>query len=328
MTAEEQDLTHVPRHVSVADVVFNVVRGGLIGLAELIPGVSGGTIALIVGIYERVLDSGNHLISGVRRLITGPDRGRGFGEHLRRVDWWLIIPMLVGMATAVLSLAGIMAAFVTDHASLSRGLFLGMVAASVAVPLLLVDWRTVRGGRVPLHLVVFVLGAVAAFLLTSGGSGAVVQDPPLLLVFGAAAIAVCALALPGVSGSFFLLVIGLYAPTMQAIDERNLTYIAVFALGAITGLSLFIKGLHWLLLHFHSLTLTTMAGLMLGSLRALWPWQDESGAFLAPGGDAGVVALMALAGALVVGVLVVVDRVLTRRDAEFDASEQGAHESS
>lgn len=322
MTAEEQDLTHVPRHVSVADVVFNVIRGGLIGLAELIPGVSGGTIALIVGIYERVLDSGNHLISGLRRLVTGPDRGRGLREHLGRVDWWLIGPMLVGMATAVLSLAGVMAAFVTDHATLSRGLFLGMVGASVAVPLLLVDWTTVRGRRVPLHVVVFVLGAVAAFVMTSGGGGTVVQDPPLLLVFGAAAIAVCALALPGVSGSFFLLIIGLYAPTMQAIDERNLTYIGVFALGAITGLTLFIKGLHWLLRHFHSLTLTTMAGLMLGALRALWPWQDESGALLAPGEQVGLVVLMALAGALVVAALVITDRLLTRRDAEFDASEQ------
>ncbi|NLE98113.1 MAG: DUF368 domain-containing protein [Propionibacterium sp.] len=323
MTASnDTDLTHRPRHVSAGDVVFDLFRGGLIGVAELIPGVSGGTIALIVGVYERMLDSGNHLISAVKRGITGPDRRAGFGAEIRKVDWWLLVPMLIGMGLAVVTLAGTMATFVTDHAELSRGLFLGMVGASVAVPLLLVDWSTVRGRPALYYGLLFVVGAVLSFLATSQGAGVIIEDPPMPLVFVAAAFAICALALPGVSGSFFLLLIGLYAPTMQALDEANLTYIAVFAAGAITGLAAFIKVLHWLLRRFHRIMMFGMAGLMLGSLRALWPWQGPAGEALAPSGNVGGVVALMVGGAVLVAALVAIDRFLTRRNAVFDASER------
>lgn len=319
---EHQDLTRRPGHVSAGDVAFNLFRGGLIGVAELVPGVSGGTIALIVGVYERVLDSGNHFISAVKRGLAGPDRRAGFAAGMRRVDWWLLVPMLVGMAAAVLTLAGTMATFVTDHAELARGLFLGMVGASVAVPLLLVDWSHVRGRAALQYALLFGVGAVVAYLMTARGAGVIIEDPPLPLVFVAAAIAICALALPGVSGSFFLLLIGLYAPTMQAVDERNLTYIAVFALGAITGLAAFIKVLHWLLRRYHRTMMFGMAGLMLGSLRALWPWQGPAGEALAPTGDVAGVVFLAVGGAVIVAVLVAIDRALTRRNTLFDASEK------
>ena len=270
---------------TVGGIIYNAVRGGLIGLAELVPGVSGGTIALITGVYERVLDSGNHLISAVKALVVGPDRRKGFVAQCKRVDWWLLIPMLIGMAAMVLSLAGVMAAFVTNTPTLSRGLFMGMVAA---------------------------------FLLTSSGAGAEVQQPPLWMVFCAAAVAVCALALPGVSGSFFLLVLGLYAPTLHAIHTRDLGYIAVFGIGALTGLALFIRALHWLLEHHHTATMVAMSGLLLGSLRALWPWQGSDGALLAPGTDAAVVGVLALLGVGIVAALVAVDRLLSRQTSSTD----------
>ncbi len=302
----------LPARPSVGGVIYNAVRGGMIGLAELIPGVSGGTIALITGVYERVLTAGNHLLGAIKALVVGPDRKRGFADGMRRVDWWLLIPMLVGMAAMVLSLAGVMESFVTDTPTLSRGLFLGMVAASVVVPLVMVDWAGVQRRHVWIHVLGFVVAAGVAFWLTSSGAGAEVANPPLWMVFCAAAVAVCALALPGVSGSFFLLVVGLYAPTMGAIADRDLVYIAVFGLGAVTGLALFIKLLHWLLGHHHTGTMFAMSGLLLGSLRALWPWQSDEGALLAPGSDAGVVFLLAVVGAVVVLALVVMDRVLSR----------------
>lgn len=305
---------------TVGGIIYNAVRGGLIGLAELIPGVSGGTIALITGVYERVLDSGNHLISAVKTLVVGPDRRQGFIAECKRVDWWLLIPMLIGMAAMVLSLAGVMAAFVTNTPTLSRGLFMGMVAASVAVPLLMIDRRSVRRERLWVYALVFVAVAVAAFLLTSSGAGAVVQQPPLWMVFCAAAVAICALALPGVSGSFFLLVVGLYAPTLNAIHTRDLGYIAVFGLGALTGLALFIRALHWLLEHHHTVTMVAMSGLLLGSLRALWPWQSADGGLLSPGNDAVVVGGLALVGVGIVVALVAVDRVLSR---QVPANEEG-----
>lgn len=308
------DLTQIPKP-TVLGVLYNMLRGGLIGLAELIPGVSGGTIALITGVYERVLDSGNHVISAAKRLVAGPDRKVGAMEELRRVDWWLLIPMLLGMAAMVLSLAGVMEAFVTNTPTLSRGLFLGMVAASVAVPLLMVDWSTVNRRHWWLYGVLFMVAAVAAFLMTSSGGGRNIEHPSPFLIFGAAAIAICALALPGVSGSFFLLVIGLYATTMSAIKERDLAYIAIFGLGAITGLALFIRILHWLLDKHHTATMFAMSGLLLGSLRALWPWQTDGGDILAPGADAGIVLALAGGGAAIVAILVVVDRILSKDGA-------------
>ena len=303
---------------TVGDVIFNAVRGGLIGLAELIPGVSGGTIALITGVYERVLASGNHLISAVKCLVVGPNRGKGFVEECKKVDWWLLIPMLIGMAAMVLSLAGVMAAFVTTTPTLSRGLFMGMVAASVVVPLLMIDRDSVHRERWWMYVLVFLVATAVVFCLTSSGAGVTVEHPALWMVFCAAAVAVCALALPGVSGSFFLLVVGLYAPTMNAIHARDLGYIAVFGLGAITGLALFIRGLQWLMDHHHTATMVAMAGLLLGSLRALWPWQSADGGLLAPGANVPVVVLLALGGACIVAALVITDRLLSRHSSPPD----------
>ncbi len=293
-------------------VIADVVRGVLMGLAELVPGVSGGTIALITGVYERIIDSANHVVTAFRKLITGPDRLRGFRTEFFRTEWSLIIPLLLGMGTAVLTMAGVMKHFVETQPELSRGLFVGMVAASVSVPLLLVDRKKPqsRGSRIRVAAV-FVVFAVAAFLLTSQGAGVQAVNPSKLLVFIAAAVAICALVLPGVSGSFVLLVVGLYVPTLTAVSELDLGYIAVFAAGAIVGLSLFVKGLHWLLHHHHTLTMVAMAGLMLGSLRALWPWQTSEGAVLAPADNWPLVVLLAVLGAAGVLALVLVDRKMS-----------------
>ena len=125
--------------------ILNVVKGGLIGLAELVPGISGGTIALIVGVYERLIDSGNHIIVGLKRLVAGPDRSTCLTE-VKKAHWSLIIPLLVGMVLTVFTMAGVMETFITDHTILARALFLGMVAASVAVPILLIDPRDRASG--------------------------------------------------------------------------------------------------------------------------------------------------------------------------------------
>lgn len=303
-----------PRVTPLA-VIANALRGALMGLAELVPGVSGGTIALITGVYERIIDSANHVVTAFRKLITGPDRIRGFRTEFARTEWSMIIPLLLGMGGAVLAMAGVMKHFIETQPELARGLFLGMVAASVAVPLLLVNRDDVResGPRIR-AAIVFLAVAVAAFLLTSLGGGVAIENPSKLLVFGAAAIAICALVLPGVSGSFLLLVMGLYATTLGAVEARDLGYIAVFAAGATLGLALFVKGLHWLLHHHHTLTMVFMAGLMLGSLRALWPWQDSTGSVLAVGDNWPWVFLLSAAGALGVLALVLVDRKLTRAE--------------
>jgi len=261
---------HPVRHV------VDAVRGFLIGMAELVPGVSGGTVALVTGVYDELIDSASHVVAAVRRLLTGPHRLSGAAAELRRTDWWLIIPILVGMATAVLTMAGVMGGFVAGHPEHARGLFFGLVATSVIVPVSMLPRESGRSAGARLRDAALVLAAaLTAFWLTGLSSDNVSDDPSSLVIFAAAAVAICALVVPGVSGSFFLLAVGLYQPTMSAIDARDLGYVGVFAAGAIVGLSLFVKVLHYLLHHRRRGTLLVMVGLMLGSLRALWPWQGE-----------------------------------------------------
>ena len=295
---------------------LDLARGFLIGMAELVPGVSGGTVALVTGLYEQLIGSASHVVSAGRRLVTGPDRLRSAAAEVRRTDWWLVVPVLVGMATAVVTMAGVMSAFVSDHPENARGLFLGMVAVSIVVPL-----RMLPPAHRPAVVdgLLLVVPAVVAWLLVGLAGGGTTADPPSVVVFLAAAVAICALVVPGVSGSFFLLAVGLYATTLDAVHERDLGYVAVFALGAIAGLASFVQVLHWLLEHHRRGTLLAMAGLMAGSLRALWPWQVGSeeehsgpGALLAPYDPVLGPVLLAVVGAAVVAVLVAVE---ARREA-------------
>jgi putative membrane protein len=288
-------------------IPLNAVRGFLIGMAELVPGVSGGTVALVTGVYERLIDSASHVLSALRALLLGPDRRSATMTELRRTDWGVIVPVLLGMAAAVLTVAGVMHAFVTDTPEHARGLFLGLVAASILVPLRMLPQRP-AGRGVGRDVAIFLAAALLAFALVGLAGGREIVDPPLLLVTAAAAVAICALVVPGVSGSFFLLAVGLYTTTLDAVSERDLVYIAAFALGAAVGLGSFVQVLNWALHRHRRTTLLAMAGLMLGSLRALWPWQeaDEHGtgaAVLPTDPLLGPVALTALGVVVVLGLI-------------------------
>lgn len=301
---------------------WNALRGFLIGLAELVPGISGGTVALVTGVYERALAAASDLGGAFAALVKGPDRAQRFRTRIARVDWWLVAPVLAGMACAVLFAAGAVEALVSDHPENARGLFFGLVAASLIVPLRLLPRREGGAARILGEAAAFVGPAILSFVLVGFANGGTVDDPNLLFVFGAAIIAVCALVVPGVSGSFFLLAIGLYAPTLQAVDQHDLAYIGVFAAGALVGLFSVVRGVRHLLAHHRRLTLIVMAGLMLGSMRALWPWQsqeDAYGTLLAPA-DPLVPTLLAIAGALAVIVLIAVEHTMTARRATEDRS--------
>lgn len=295
---------------SKALIPVDLLRGFLIGGAELVPGVSGGTIALVTGVYDQLIDSAAHVVKAAKTLITGPDRGRGALAELRRTDWLLIIPVLIGMAAAVLTIAGAMESFVTANPELSRGLFFGLVAASIAVPLRMLPSRTVREPLL-LGILAFLAAAALAFWMTGLAGGANVENPPLILVFFVASIAICALVVPGVSGSFFLLAVGLYSTTLRAVDSRDLGYIGIFMLGAILGLAVFVNILRYFLHNHRWWTLIVMGGLMFGSLRALWPWQSDAeegaGDLLGPYDPTAGPILLALLGAVIVGILIVIE---------------------
>lgn len=291
-------------------MLIDFVRGGLIGAVEVVPGVSGGTVALIIGVYETVIDSAEHLVSGVVRAATEGLRGRGLErakKHFAQVRWSVILPLLAGMFLAVIVASAVIAPLVETYPVQSRALFAGLIAASLIVPIRMVGTRWKAS-----EVVIATLVAIVMFLLL-GIPAAAPVDPPLWLVLIAAAVAVCALVLPGVSGSFLLVTVGMYAPTLAAVNDRNFAYLGVFILGAILGLSLFVSGLQWLLKHRHRITLTVMTGLMIGSLRALWPWQTEDGELLAPAAGLPSAIGLFVVGVVVVAALIAGESALVRR---------------
>ena len=305
------------RGATPLSVIANLIRGALIGVAEVIPGVSGGTLALIVGIYGRLIDAGATLVLAARRLLrlTRDEPGtRAAGRTFATANWALLIPVGVGMVIAVILGARFIEPLLETHPEQMRAVFFGLVAAGIIVPAGMVArlgrWRASE------YLLALV-AAGAAFVLT-GLPPTEIANPSLVVVFFAAAVAICALVLPGVSGSFLLLSVGLYAPTIAAVNDRNLAYLAVFALGAVLGLAVFVSVLRWLLAHRLRVTLVILSGLMLGSLRALWPWQDEDRGLLAPSGTVLLIVVLAIISAAVVVGLVALERRFGASEADAD----------
>lgn len=267
-------------------------------------------MALIVGIYGRLLASIGHGFRAILALLRFDTAA--MTRHLRGVEWGLVVPLAIGIGSAIAIAATFVPDLLEERPAESRALFLGLVAASLAVP-----WGEIRepGRR---WLWIALAAALPAFVL-SGLPPGTVADPALPLVFAAAAIAICAMILPGVSGAFLLLVFGMYEPTLRAVDELNFAYLAVFAVGMVVGLGSFSLVLSRLLARHHDPTMAALVGLMAGSLRALWPWQDESRALLAPT-DPLVPVLLAMVGAG----LVLAIQVFARRRTQIPAASPGS----
>ena len=287
---------------------LNFLRGGLIGIAEIIPGVSGGTIALITGVYTRIINSASDAVRGFL-LVFGFSKVKLAESRTRfkAMSWSLLIPLLIGMITAIFVAAGVVEPLLEQYPTLTRALFAGLIAASLIVPI-----RLSGSGWGLLDYAIALVAALAAFALTSIPR-AMDADPGFFVIVASAAMAVCALVLPGVSGSYLLLALGMYAPTLAAVNNRDFGYLGTFVLGAILGLAGFVSALQWLLEHKRKLTLVVMTGLMVGSLRALWPWQSDSGELLLPTNGYLVEIAMLTIGALVVAGLIYAERRITKR---------------
>ncbi len=241
------------------------------GGADIVPGVSGGTMALIVGVYERLIDS---LSSGFSMLVAAARfRRADVRRHARAVDWWLVVPLFAGIVTAIGAASFFLPHLIETYPHQMRGLFLGLVSESIAVP-----WLRI-GRMTPRLLALAVAGAVAAFTIVGLPLLEAQPDPSLPRAFVSASVAICAMILPGISGAFLLEVMGIYQPTVEALrsaialEPHSVLYVAVFVLGAMVGLGLFSKALDWLISRYHDRTMAALVGLMAGSLRALWPWQ-------------------------------------------------------
>ena len=238
------------------------------GAADVVPGVSGGTVALVFGIYTTLVAQIRQGARALSQLVQA--RPAGFVDELRRVDWWFLLPLLAGIGLAVVTLAGVISHFLETEPIRTAAVFFGLVVGSLATTVGLVRrWDTRHGG-------VALAVAVVTFVVLGFGSGQI-DEPALAFVFVGGMIAICAMILPGISGSFLLLMLGLYDAVLDAVDERDLAIIAVFGAGAVLGLAGFSSLLSWALERHEQVMLAGLIGLMVGSLRVLWPWPNGTG---------------------------------------------------
>lgn len=270
-------------------LVRYVLYGVLMGGADVIPGVSGGTMALIVGIYERLVSALSSAVSfglALVRLDLAAMR-----RHWRAVPWDLIVPLLGGIAVAILVGAKVIPPLMDAYPAPMRGLFFGLVAASLLIPARRIERVTV------VRVGIGSLCAAGAFFLT-GLPALAVSEPGLLRVFGSAMVAICAMILPGVSGAFLLEALGIYAATLDALNALDWGYVLTFCAGAALGLGTFAKLLDLLLTHRHDATMAALVGLIAGALRALWPYGGAERVLRGPeaGEPVGSVVLLALIG--------------------------------
>jgi len=278
---------------------MNFLFGLMMGAADIVPGVSGGTVALIVGIYERLIGSVRAVAAAPANLARG--RLREARARLSEADWPLILPLGFGIVTALVVGARVIEPVLESYPVQFRAVFFGLIAASIAVP-----WNRIVERRRQ-HFGYAVIAAIAAFLIV-GVPPRAMGDPRLVFVFLAASIAICAMILPGVSGSFFLLVMGMYEPTIRALNALDVSYVLVFVAGAAVGLGVFARILHHLLRVHHDATMAALVGLMMGSLRALWPYQDEARTLLGPPSLRSFLIVISLA-AVGFGIVVVLTRL-------------------
>lgn len=280
---------------------LQVLRGLLMGAADVVPGVSGGTVALAVGIYQPLLAAINRCVDVATAALRLD--ARGLVAALGRVPWLWLISLGLGVGVAIFTLAGTIRHALLTWPQAMAGLFTGLILGAT-----LLAWRMLRRHTAGTWAMLAV-SAVGFFFflgLNPVMQGNAAASYPWWVFMGAGAIAICAMILPGISGSFLLVLMGMYAPVLEAVSALRLGVLLPFALGCALGLALSSRGLHWLLKHHHDLLMACMTGLMLGSLRVLWPWPDGLGstAMAWPAtGQALVPTLLALAGlALVLGV--------------------------
>ena len=293
----------------MVQLLGNVVRGFLMGASDVVPGVSGGTVALVLGIYRRLIASikeGSGALGHLVKLDLAAAR-RG----LVAIEWRLLVPLLVGILLAIGLLSGIIEHLLEDRPVEMAGLFLGLVAGSVVVAWGLLERRDLR------RWVVLIAVAVLTFVILGlrGGSSeetvSQIAEPALWAFFFSGAIAICAMILPGISGSFLLVTLGMYGPVLGAVNDRDLLTVVVFAAGCVIGLALFSQLLHWLLVEHEPTVMAGLIGLMVGSVRVLWPWPEglDSTALGGISGPTVVPIVLALIGFVVV---VAIDLVSAR----------------
>ena len=238
------------------------VKGMCMGAADVVPGVSGGTIAFITGIYDELINSIKSInAASLKMFFTGK-----WGEFWKMINGKFLLFLLAGIGISVFSLAKIITWLLVAYPVLVWSFFFGLVLAStwfVGKDVKERNWKTGLG---------FLLGAALAFYITVATPA---ETPShFLFIFLCGAIAICAMILPGISGSFILVLLGKYFFIMEAVKTLDLKVIAVFGIGACVGITSFSRLLSYALSHMRNITLAVLSGFMLGSLNKVWPWKE------------------------------------------------------
>ncbi|MFK5958130.1 MAG: DUF368 domain-containing protein [Lutibacter sp.] len=238
------------------------LKGMAMGAADVVPGVSGGTIAFISGIYEELLTS----ISSVNFRTLKLLKTNGVKAAWKAINGNFLVALLIGIFISIISLAKIISWLLEHKPILVWAFFFGLVLASILyIGKQISKWNIIT-------IIVLLAGVGIAYYITTLEPLISVNSSPLFL-FLAGAIAICAMILPGISGAFILVLLGAYKPVLEAIHNKDFKLIAILALGAIVGLLSFSKVLKWLFKNHKNYTLAVLTGFILGSLNKIWPWK-------------------------------------------------------
>lgn len=317
--------------------------GAIIGVANIIPGVSGGTMALILGIYERLITginniSGSTVLRCVKSIFGSKEQRASFLEEFKKIEGLLLLNLAIGAVFAIFSLARLMSYLLISHHDPTYGFFFGLVLISAASPWMLIKRKTV--GTISAFLIaLFGLIAIselpsrddiirkaevrqhisAQMEIHSTAEARTMEIKKFFYFFSCGAVAISAMILPGISGSFVLLLMGGYFDILRALSSFDIPVLFSFALGCILGLIAFVRLLHYLLERYYNPTMGFLLGLVIGSLWVIWPFKESvmvgtervylSNVLPAAFGTNEIATLSAFcAGALIVVVMLVVEK--------------------
>ncbi len=236
--------------------------GFVMGASDIVPGVSGGTMAFIFGIYEQLIES-IKLVSGeaLKLVLKGK-----IAEAFKIIPFSFLVPLATGLLGAVVLLSSVLTYMLDTYPVYLWSFFFGLVVASIKV----VSKRvTVWSSR---EIGAAVVAAIAAYLIVGAVPTETAATPLAFLLSGA--IAICAMILPGVSGSFLLIILGKYEQILAAVHDKDIVTLGIFMVGAVVGLALFSRLLSWLFEHHENIIISVLTGFMVGSLRKIWPWKE------------------------------------------------------
>lgn len=246
---------------SIKDYLTITLKGMAMGAADVVPGVSGGTIAFITGIYQELIGT----ISGVNYSLVTTWKNEGFKATWQQLNGPFIVSLLLGILISIFSIMRLANYLLENHPVLIWSFFFGLILASV--------WFVAK--QIPkwdIKLVTaLIVGAALAFYIVS--LPPMVGAPTDWFLFFAGAIAICAMILPGISGAFILVLLGAYKPVTEAAHNFDLKTLGIVAIGAIVGLLSFSRILKWLFDHYSNITLAVLTGFIAGSLNKIWPWK-------------------------------------------------------